>query len=42
MLRELLEQARAERMDDLSHFIEMAYLLSADIVRGGMNERNGA
>lgn len=33
MLRELLEQARAERMDDLAHFLEMAYLLAGEIVR---------
>lgn len=33
MLRELLEKARAERMDDLAHFLEMAYLLAGEIVR---------
>jgi len=33
VLRELLQQAQAEQMLELSHFIGMAYMQASDIVR---------
>lgn len=42
MLRELKTIVEAERCDMLAHLIEMAYLESADILRGSRPRRSGA